>query len=207
MPMDPLSKITVNAKSVNNKIKMKKSKYKKTSRAELLEPGATSSCKDDELEAVNSPTIFSSKVADVEVAAVQEVDAPAASKGLWNTVVEMIGALAGICTTAAFVPQVYEIWITGDTSGLSLPMYSIFVLGVFLWIAYGVCKRAGSLVMANLVTFTLAGYILFAILDSVVLHPENYAEDVDEIVPQSANDSSLPRLASSPPLPPLLSPI
>ena len=97
----------------------------------------------------------------------------------WHTLVESTGALAGICTTAAFIPQVYEIWLTGDTSGLSLSMYSIFVFGVFLWMVYGVCKRAGSLVLANLITFVLAGYIFFHILDRVVLHPENYAEDVD----------------------------
>ena len=61
----------------------------------------------------------------------------------WNTIVECAGAMAGCCTTAAFIPQVVEVAITGDTSGLSLPMYCIFVTGVVMWIVYGVCKRAG----------------------------------------------------------------
>ena len=85
-------------------------------------------------------------------------------KRWWNAIVEATGALAGMATTAAFIPQVYQIYQTGDTSGLSLSMYTIFVTGVFLWIVYGVCKKAGSLILANLVTFCLAGFILFKIV-------------------------------------------
>lgn len=85
-------------------------------------------------------------------------------KKWWNTIVEATGTLAGMATTAAFIPQVYQIYATGDTSGLSLPMYSIFVTGVGLWIVYGVCKKAGSLILANIVTFCLAGFILATII-------------------------------------------
>ena len=119
----------------------------------------------------------------------------------WNNIVEMVGALAGICTTAAFIPQVYEISVSGDTSGLSPAMYTIFVSGVFLWIVYGVCKKAGSLVMANLVTFALAGFIWIAIMDRVVFHPENYASDVD---PGYADAEGI---ASPPPLGPAGAPM
>ena len=51
-------------------------------------------------------------------------------KRWWNAIVEATGALAGMATTAAFIPQVYQIYATGDTSGLSLSMYTIFVSGV-----------------------------------------------------------------------------
>lgn len=92
----------------------------------------------------------------------------------WGRFVEAVGALAGVSTTAAFIPQVYEIYVTSDTSGLSLPMYIIFVSGVLMWILYGVCKRAGSLVVANIVTFVLAGFILFSIVrDTIYPHPNN----------------------------------
>ena len=193
----------------------KNSKYKKAGRDELLGTGVRRS--NDELEAAaaddicDSPQPSSANVADEAEAEASSGAAQPWHKRCRNNLIESVGTLAGICTTAAFVPQVFEIWITGDTSGLSLPMYSIFVFGVFLWMAYGVCKRAGSLVVANLITFVLAGYILCAILDRVVFHPENYAVDVDgsyvdeEIMPLPLNDSSLPQHASSPP-PPLLPP-
>ena len=67
---------------------------------------------------------------------------------------------------------------TGDTSGLSFSMYIIFVSGVFLWMAYGVCKGASSLVLANLITFILAGYILVAIIRNEFFAA---AEDLDAI--------------------------
>ena len=50
------------------------------------------------------------------------------------TFIELVGSVAGACTTAAFLPQVYAVYMTGDTAGLSLSMYCIFVSGVFMWI-------------------------------------------------------------------------
>lgn len=71
--------------------------------------------------------------------------------------VESIGSLAGICTTAAFLPQVWSVWSTGNVSGLSLGMYIVFVTGVALWIAYGVCKGALPLAYANVITIVFSG--------------------------------------------------
>ena len=76
--------------------------------------------------------------------------------GLWPKIVELIGTLAGIMTTAAFLPQVFEIKRTGDVAGLSLHMYIVFVSGVAMWILYGITKKSPSLVAANMVTFILS---------------------------------------------------
>ena len=116
----------------------------------------------------------------------------------WNTIVECMGAMAGCCTTAAFIPQVVEVAITGDTSGLSLPMYCIFVSGVVMWIVYGVCKKAGAMIGANVVTFILAGYILFRIVDNEVFHPGRAAALAGEAMPPMMP----PLLPPSPPLAP-----
>ena len=67
--------------------------------------------------------------------------------------------------------------MTGETDGLSLPMYCIFVSGVVMWIVYGVCKRAGAMIGANVVTFVLAGYILYRIIDNEILHPVDPLSD------------------------------
>lgn len=75
----------------------------------------------------------------------------------------------------------YEIYLTGDTSGLSLSMYIIFVFGVFTWMVYGVCKRASSLVMANMVTFLLAGFILLKIVQNLYFPDESGDDDIDRV--------------------------
>jgi len=60
---------------------------------------------------------------------------------------------------------------TGETSGLSLGMYLMFVGGVLLWVTYGVLKRSPSLIMSNLVTACLSGFILTQLLIHTFWHP------------------------------------
>lgn len=74
-----------------------------------------------------------------------------------------LGTLAGICTTVAFVPQVWLVLKTGNTSGLSLGMYSIFTLGVFLWFVYGIVVGAPPIIYANGITFVLAATVLYKV--------------------------------------------
>lgn len=68
----------------------------------------------------------------------------------------MVGSIAGILTTLAFVPQVIKVLKTKDTSSLSLGMYSMQVLGVFLWLIHGIVIQDIALLVANAVTLCLA---------------------------------------------------
>ena len=72
----------------------------------------------------------------------------------------MIGSIAGILTTLAFVPQVIKVVKTRDTSSLSLGMYSMQVLGVFLWLIHGIVIQDMALLVANAITFMLPLVIL-----------------------------------------------
>ena len=72
----------------------------------------------------------------------------------------MIGSIAGILTTLAFVPQVIKVVKTRDTSSLSLGMYSMQVLGVFLWLIHGIVIQDMALLVANAITFMLSLVIL-----------------------------------------------
>lgn len=72
----------------------------------------------------------------------------------------MIGTLAGILTTLAFIPQVIKVIQTKDTSAISLGMYSMQVIGVFLWLAHGIMIKDMALLIANGITFCLASMIL-----------------------------------------------
>lgn len=71
-----------------------------------------------------------------------------------------IGVTAAVLTTASFLPQVLHTLRTRDTRGLSLWMYLLFTVGVFLWLVYGVLLQLWPIVAANLVTFALALAVL-----------------------------------------------
>ena len=73
---------------------------------------------------------------------------------------ELLGIAAGCCTTAAFFPQVFHTWRTRSVEDLSLRMYLLFTLGVFLWTVYGFHIGSLAVILANLVTLVLAAAIL-----------------------------------------------
>ncbi len=74
---------------------------------------------------------------------------------------ELIGYPAAILTTAAFVPQAWKSWRTRDLSGISLPMYAMFTLGVALWLVYGAVIGSVPVVAANGITLLLASLVLW----------------------------------------------
>ena len=73
---------------------------------------------------------------------------------------ELVGYLAAALTTCSFIPQAWHTFRTRDVRGVSLGMYSVFTLGVALWLAYGLMLSAWPIVIANAVTLTLAATIL-----------------------------------------------
>lgn len=73
---------------------------------------------------------------------------------------DFVGFVAATFTTASFLPQAWHTFRTRDVSGISLGMYSLFTLGVTLWLAYGLLAGAWPVVAANAVTLALATAIL-----------------------------------------------
>jgi MtN3 and saliva related transmembrane protein len=74
--------------------------------------------------------------------------------------VDLLGTLAGLFTTAAFVPQVIKTWRSRSAEDISLVMYSLFSAGVLLWLLYGIALRSLPIVAANGVTLVLALSVL-----------------------------------------------
>lgn len=72
----------------------------------------------------------------------------------------MMGYVAGICTTSAFLPQAIKIVKTKQTQDISLIMYSILTIGIVLWCAYAFMNHDWPLALANSGTLILAGWIL-----------------------------------------------
>lgn len=66
--------------------------------------------------------------------------------------VEYIGLIAGFLTTSAFVPQIIQIFKTKSTKDVSLLMYIIFTIGLFIWLVYGYLIDSYSIIIVNIIT-------------------------------------------------------
>ena len=84
--------------------------------------------------------------------------------------IEIIGYCAAFLTTIAFLPQAIRSWRTKDLSGISLGMYSLFTVGVGLWLIYGLIIEKWPLIMATALTFVLALSILLLKLRHTSTH-------------------------------------
>ena len=73
---------------------------------------------------------------------------------------DLIGYLAAALTTFSFVPQAWLTFRTKDVSGISVGMYSVFTVGISLWLAYGLMLNAWPIVIANTITLALSAAIL-----------------------------------------------
>jgi len=72
----------------------------------------------------------------------------------------MIGFIAAVLTTVAFVPQILKIRRARSAKDVSLGMYAVFTLGVVLWLVYGILIDSWPIILANCVTLLLAGVVL-----------------------------------------------
>jgi MtN3 and saliva related transmembrane protein len=73
----------------------------------------------------------------------------------------IIGNMAAILTSVSFLPQAIQVIKTKDTQSISLPMYLMFVIGVILWLTYGILQKDLPLMLANCVTLIFSSIILF----------------------------------------------
>ena len=74
---------------------------------------------------------------------------------------EIIGYIAAILTTAAYIPQTIKVFREKNTKSLSLGMYLMITSGIAMWLIYGMIIDSPSLIFANAITLVMAGSILF----------------------------------------------
>ena len=80
--------------------------------------------------------------------------------------IEILGFLAAILTTSAYLPQVYKIWKTKNTESISLTMYFVMFLGIFLWLIYSLFIKSFPLIIANTLTLLIILIILYFKINS-----------------------------------------
>ena len=73
----------------------------------------------------------------------------------------LIGGMAAFCTTVSYIPQLRKCWATGETGDLSLKMLLLLAAGLSLWMVYGFLRGDIVIIVANGVSLTLLGCILY----------------------------------------------
>ena len=74
--------------------------------------------------------------------------------------IESLGLMAAVLTTFAFLPQAVKTWRTRSARDFSLPTLLMLVVGVGLWMIYGLLRAAPSVWLGNGTTMVLAAFIL-----------------------------------------------
>ena len=78
-----------------------------------------------------------------------------------STFATAVGLAAAVCTTGANLPQLKKAWTTGQTDDISMNMLLVLATGLALWVAYGVLKEDLVIILANGISLTLIGGLLY----------------------------------------------
>jgi MtN3 and saliva related transmembrane protein len=74
--------------------------------------------------------------------------------------IEAIGAAGAVLTTVCWVPQATKIIRDRDTRAISLPGTTLCVIGVLLWLLYGLAIVDRPLIGSSVVTLAITSIIL-----------------------------------------------
>ena len=81
-----------------------------------------------------------------------------------DILVEVVGLVGATFTTLAFVPQVVKIWKNRSSNGVSLSMYVCMLVGIIIWLAYGILINSIAIIAANILSGILQVLIIFLTL-------------------------------------------
>ena len=75
--------------------------------------------------------------------------------------IEILGLLAGVCTTAAVIPQLRKAWKTKKVEDVSPGMFLVLITGLALWVVYGILKNDLPIIATNGIALFLNSIMLF----------------------------------------------
>jgi|TARA_B110000259_G_scaffold38125_1_gene43460 MtN3 and saliva related transmembrane protein len=81
-----------------------------------------------------------------------------------DILVEVVGLVGATFTTLAFVPQVVKICKNRSSNGVSLSMYVCMLVGIIIWLAYGILINSIAVIAANILSGILQVVIIFLTL-------------------------------------------
>jgi len=75
--------------------------------------------------------------------------------------IAILGLAAGTITSITFVPQVIKIWQTRSAKDLSVVMLLLLLLGVSMWLAYGILVRDIAIIYTNSMVMAMGLVMLY----------------------------------------------
>ena len=84
-----------------------------------------------------------------------------------DILVEVVGLVGATFTTLAFVPQVVKIWKNRSSNGVSLSMYVCMLVGIIIWLAYGILINSVAVIAANILSGILQVVIIFLTIKNI----------------------------------------
>ena len=89
--------------------------------------------------------------------------------------IEILGLAAAAFTTISNIPQALKIIRTKETKDISAMTYLALFIGLTIWVAYGILKNDLPIILANSISATICGIVLF-----LKLTPKKNLEDIHE---------------------------
>jgi MtN3 and saliva related transmembrane protein len=77
-----------------------------------------------------------------------------------SVLVQAVGAAGAVLTTLCLVPQAIKIIRDRETRAISLPATMLSVLGLLLWLVYGLAIVDAPLIGSSIITFAISALIL-----------------------------------------------
>ncbi|PMB41170.1 hypothetical protein CEN41_17750 [Fischerella thermalis CCMEE 5330] len=73
----------------------------------------------------------------------------------------ILGLAAATLTTSAFLPQMLKTWQLKSAKDVSYTMLITFIIGIFLWLIYGIFRQDLAIILANFITLIFNLIILW----------------------------------------------
>lgn len=65
----------------------------------------------------------------------------------------VIGIIASVSTAVSSLPQLFKLWKEKKAENVSLGMFAVLVLGLGVWVLYGIRKEDWIIIIANSFSF------------------------------------------------------
>ncbi|GEO05932.1 membrane protein [Adhaeribacter aerolatus] len=75
--------------------------------------------------------------------------------------IQILGLVAGACTSLAAVPQLIKTWKTKEVENISLKMFLLYVVGMSMWLTYGIIKSDVPIIITNAIALAFHALMLF----------------------------------------------
>ncbi len=74
---------------------------------------------------------------------------------------QILGLAAGTITSITFLPQVIQIWKTKSAKDISLQMLLLLILGVSMWLTYGILVMDAAIIYTNSMVLTMSLIMMY----------------------------------------------